>query len=84
MTIDHIIPRQKGGNDSWANLVAACIPCNRKKKNRTPKESGMNLLRRPKKPTILSYFQQFVRTKQFAWRPYLFMDKQENLKKARG
>ena len=84
MTIDHIIPRQKGGNDSWANLVAACIPCNRKKKNRTPKESGMSLLRRPKKPTILSYFQQFVRTKQFTWRPYLFMDKQDNFKKAHG
>ena len=64
--------------DSWENLVAACVSCNRKKKNRTPKESGMNLIRIPKKPTIISYFQQFVRSKQNTWRPYLFMDKQQN------
>ena len=84
MTLDHIIPKQKGGNDTWVNLVAACIPCNRKKKNRTPKDSGMVLLRRPKKPTVLSYFQQFVRKKQNAWRPYLFMENQDRMKKAHG
>ena len=74
MTLDHVIPRQRGGKDTWENLVAACTKCNHKKNNKTPKESDMPLLKKPKKPSILMYFQQSVRRKQDAWKPYLFMD----------
>ncbi len=74
LTIDHVIPRHRGGKDIWENLVAACVKCNNIKGDRTPEESGMILLNRPKKPSFIFYFQQFVNKKQGNWRPYLFMD----------
>ena len=40
LTIDHIFPRSRGGDDSWENLVAACLPCNNRKGDRTPEEAG--------------------------------------------
>jgi 5-methylcytosine-specific restriction endonuclease McrA len=43
-TVDHIVPRSRGGKTTWNNTVAACFKCNSKKANRTPKESGMKLL----------------------------------------
>ena len=43
-TVDHIVPRSKGGGTTWENTVAACIKCNSKKGNRTPNEAGMKLL----------------------------------------
>ncbi|MAG10550.1 MAG: HNH endonuclease [Actinobacteria bacterium] len=45
-SIDHIVPRSRGGHHSWENLVAACKPCNLSKRDRTPEEAGM-VLRRP-------------------------------------
>src|SRR5215207_3450422 len=50
-TIDHVFPESKGGEDTWANLITACQPCNAKKANRTPEEAGMKLLWYPKAPT---------------------------------
>ena len=43
-TIDHVLPRSKGGVTSWTNCVIACVSCNRKKANRTPEQAGMHLL----------------------------------------
>lgn len=43
-TIDHIFPRSRGGQDSWDNLITACLPCNQKKRDRTPEEASMPLL----------------------------------------
>jgi len=50
LTIDHVIPSSRGGGDDWCNLVCCCSHCNAKKGNRTPEESGMRLLKRPKAP----------------------------------
>ncbi|HID52743.1 MAG TPA: HNH endonuclease [Anaerolineae bacterium] len=50
LTIDHIIPRHMGGEHSWTNLVAACMPCNRRKGGKTPKQAHMPLLHEPKEP----------------------------------
>lgn len=50
-SIDHIVPRSRGGNNSWQNIVSACKPCNRRKSNRTPEEAGMVLKRQPVAPT---------------------------------
>jgi hypothetical protein len=50
LTIEHIVPRSKGGLTTWENCVLACIPCNRKKADKTPAQAGMKLRREPKKP----------------------------------
>ena len=74
MTIDHIIPKGRGGMDTWENLVTACKPCNQIKGDRTPDEAGMALNKQPKRPNRLHYFQRFVKDQQKDWRPYLFME----------
>ncbi|MCA9568826.1 MAG: HNH endonuclease [Myxococcales bacterium] len=51
LTVDHVMPRSRGGGSTWDNLVIACGPCNRKKGDRTPREAGMPLLSRPMQPT---------------------------------
>ena len=52
-TIDHVVPRSKGGRTTWENVVIACPPCNRKKGGRTPKEAKMALLTAPNAPNWL-------------------------------
>lgn len=74
MTIDHIIPKHRGGNDNWENLITACQQCNKKKGNLSPEEAKMSLNRQPRKPNRIHYFQQFINHDQTAWRPYLFLD----------
>mgnify|MGYP006309382557 CR=1 FL=1 len=51
-TLDHIIPKSRGGTISWTNTVTACMRCNQKKGSRTPREANMTLLRQPFRPTI--------------------------------
>ena len=51
LTFDHVIPRSKGGESSWRNIVASCEADNLRKANRTPKQAGMRLLRPPFEPT---------------------------------
>lgn len=55
-TVDHILPRSRGGGTSWMNLVAACQKCNGKKSDRTPEEAGMTLLVEPTVPRRLTAF----------------------------
>lgn len=50
LSIDHVLPRSQGGNDSWENLVCACIKCNARKGGRTPEEAHMKLVRPPVRP----------------------------------
>ncbi len=50
LNLDHVIPRAKGGLRTWDNVVASCIPCNRRKRDRTPREAGLSLPRTPKEP----------------------------------
>ena len=54
LTIDHVVPKSKGGNNSWTNLVTCCSPCNRKKGDKTPEEANMKLQIRPYEPTLFS------------------------------
>jgi 5-methylcytosine-specific restriction endonuclease McrA len=49
-TVDHVLPRCRGGGDTWFNLVAACQPCNGLKGDRTPQEAGMAMIREPFEP----------------------------------
>lgn len=52
LTIDHVIPRSRGGKTDWTNVVTACVACNMKKGDRTPDEAGMMLIREPRVPFI--------------------------------
>ncbi|NHZ85862.1 MAG: HNH endonuclease [Planctomycetia bacterium] len=73
-TIDHVIPKERHGGDTWENLVTACAHCNLIKGNRSPEEMGMALIKKPVRPNRIHYFQQFVGIKQIDWRPFLFME----------
>lgn len=53
VTLDHVVPKSRGGGDSWENLVSACFECNNKKGNHCPEEVGMKLLRPPRPPVPL-------------------------------
>ena len=48
--LDHVLPRSRGGDHTWENVVAACRPCNSRKGDRTPEEAGMGLDRYPQQP----------------------------------
>jgi hypothetical protein len=50
LTIDHVTPRSQGGLTTWENCALACVKCNRKKADKTPKQANMRLLKEPKKP----------------------------------
>ncbi len=50
LTIDHVVPRSQGGESTWENCVVACVRCNARKANRTPRQASMRLLRQPRKP----------------------------------
>jgi 5-methylcytosine-specific restriction endonuclease McrA len=50
LSLDHVIPRSRGGDVSWENLVCSCVKCNVKKGGRTPKEAHMRLIAPPVKP----------------------------------
>ena len=54
LTIDHVIPKSRGGDNSWTNLATCCSPCNRKKGDKTPEEANMKLMVKPYEPTLFS------------------------------
>lgn len=73
LTLDHVIPRYRGGQHTWENVVSACVPCNRRKAGLTPQEAGMRLLRLPSPPSrnpFLSIPYHYLNT-QNEWRKYL-------------
>ncbi|MDI6402299.1 HNH endonuclease [Balneolaceae bacterium ANBcel3] len=72
LTIDHVIPKSRGGSDTWENLVSACNPCNHKKGNKTPKEAGMKLLSKPFRPNHIIYLRDFYGNVHETWKPYLY------------
>jgi 5-methylcytosine-specific restriction endonuclease McrA len=74
LTLDHIIPRSRGGGDSWENIVAACVRCNVRKGNRTPKEANMPLRHQPRRPYSSLHFEVSKQVKcgrHEEWRKYV-------------
>lgn len=59
-TIDHVIPRAKGGQTSYTNCVAACKACNNHKADRTPEAVGLKLKSKPKKPTFMVIYKHYL------------------------
>lgn len=70
-TIDHVIPRSRGGKDTWENLVAACQRCNNLKSDRTPAEMGWRLRLTPRMPQGREWFVRGVDRPQPEWNEYL-------------
>jgi len=73
LTIDHVLPRSRGGVDSWENLATACTRCNAKKGNRTPLEAGMPLTQPPTRPSPFTFLRDHMGALDEAWKPYLFL-----------
>ena len=67
--LDHVLPRSRGGEHVWENVVAACRRCNAKKENRLPEEAGLRLARRPFAPA--DGFRLTLGRLEPAWEPYL-------------
>lgn len=72
MTMDHILPKSRGGDDSWENLITACFRCNNLKGNRTPKEAGMKLRSIPQKPHYILYMAQKLGNPQEEWKQFMY------------
>lgn len=73
LTVDHIVPKARGGTDSWENLVTACTICNNKKGDRTPEEARMDLLSKPFKPSHIMFIKNVVGRLDDSWKPYLYL-----------
>jgi 5-methylcytosine-specific restriction endonuclease McrA len=71
MTVDHVIPRSQGGQDTWENLVCACSACNNRKGDGTPERAGMHLLRSPRKPNLVSFLFSHKGAVSDSWKMYL-------------
>ncbi|MGK9369051.1 HNH endonuclease [Melioribacter sp. Ez-97] len=72
LTVDHVVPKSRGGSDTWENLVAACLPCNNKKGDRTPDEAGMKLRIKPFTPNHILFIKSTAGRIDTAWKPFLF------------
>jgi len=70
-SIDHVVPRSRGGEHIWENVVAACRPCNTRKRDRLLSETTMKLRRRPSVPRELSWITVAVSRVPDDWEPYL-------------
>jgi 5-methylcytosine-specific restriction endonuclease McrA len=71
LTVDHVVPRSKGGGSTWENIVASCAPCNRRKGDALPRQVGMRLLTQPRTPSPHVFIQVASPTIPAAWRQYL-------------
>ncbi len=72
LTLDHVIPRSRGGKHVWTNLVSACASCNRRKGGKTLEEARMKLLSKPVEPraTFSNLFGIYVQDNQ-DWQPFV-------------
>ncbi len=73
LTLDHVLPRSRGGGNSWTNLATCCTKCNSLKDNKTPEEADMKLRYKPFTPNFLFFIKKIDKISD-KWRPYLMMD----------
>ena len=71
LTLDHVIPRSRGGPSTWENLVACCLDCNNRKGDRTPDEAGMTLVKIPRQISIHAKH-RLLAGDAAAWNRYLY------------
>jgi 5-methylcytosine-specific restriction endonuclease McrA len=71
LTIDHIIPRSKGGKTNWTNLITACHRCNVVKGDKTPEQAGMQMKSEPFRPTLGFFLAEYAERHAEEWIPFL-------------
>jgi len=71
LTLDHIVPKAKGGKSTWMNLITACKECNARKGDYTPEEIGFSLKNSPYKPSYILFLRDFSGFAHDEWIPYL-------------
>jgi 5-methylcytosine-specific restriction endonuclease McrA len=71
MTLDHVLPRSRGGESIWENVVTSCAPCNLRKGNRTIEEAGMRLHAQPRTPPPTLFVTLSAPRIPDGWHPYL-------------
>lgn len=77
LTLDHVIPRSRGGARGWDNMVTCCIPCNRRKADQAPQQAGLRLKRQPARPTWFPAIlvRLYAQSAPALWRDYLLQAK---------
>jgi 5-methylcytosine-specific restriction endonuclease McrA len=78
LTYDHVVPRSKGGQTEWTNVVTCCTPCNLRKGGRTPEEAGMVLIRKPKAPIWIPLLTKSLGIDETpsSWKDYLYLNQE--------
>ena len=71
LTVDHVIPRSKGGGSTWENIVTCCAPCNRRKGDRLPKQADMHPRQQPKPPPATIFVHVATQRVPDQWQQYL-------------
>ncbi len=71
LTLDHVVPRSRGGDSVWENVVTSCAPCNLKKADRLLHEASMELRRQPRPPTPALFIRLAAPKIPVGWQPYL-------------
>lgn len=72
LSLDHVMPKSRGGPTTWENIVCCCLDCNVRKGGRTPHEAGMKLMKAPRKPARNPVLFQHLHSQKYAsWRPFL-------------
>jgi 5-methylcytosine-specific restriction endonuclease McrA len=71
LTLDHVVPSSRGGTHSWLNLVTACKRCNARKGDCSPEDTGMQLLRRPYKPSYAIFLRDVSGMSNKEWDEFL-------------
>jgi 5-methylcytosine-specific restriction endonuclease McrA len=71
LSIDHVLPRSRGGRSTWENCVLACLDCNKKKANRTLPESGLSLPREPGRPDWRGALEISLGTRKASWEKFI-------------
>ncbi|MFC1758488.1 HNH endonuclease [Planctomycetota bacterium] len=72
LSMDHVLPRSRGGETSWENIVCCCVTCNSRKGGRTPKEAKMRLLKQPRRPRQSPLLTAKLSNPKYAtWRAFL-------------
>ncbi len=72
LSLDHVLPRSRGGESTWENIVCACLKCNVRKGGRTPQEAGMKLFRSPQRPRHSPSLSHQLSSEKFAcWKKFV-------------